>query len=245
MRPRIIDEKPGVNSEGRMQNADSNKRRSNCISALCILPSAFISLVFAALCARSADAQDIGFRGFGDVGAMRMAASDTFNAVVGSPTGVVFGGGVEAVFAQNFFVSVQASRFQKDGSRVFVLNEQVFDLGIPTTVSVTPIEISGGYRFKAGGPQIIPYVGGGVGWYRYSETSDFAAAGEDVHETHTGYHLLGGVEYRLSRLFGVAGEAKWSTVPDGLGQDPNSVSAAFDETNLGGTTFLVKFVVGR
>src|SRR5262245_8768335 len=168
------------------------------------------SLALAALCARSADAQEIGFRGFGAVGATRMAATDSFNAVVGSPTGVVFGGGVEAVFAQNYFVSVRASRFQKDGSRVFVLNEQVFDLGIPTTVRVTPIEISAGYRFKAGGPQLIPYAGGGIGWYRYSETADFASNDDDVKETHTGYHLLGGAEYRLSRLFGVAGEVEWS-----------------------------------
>jgi hypothetical protein len=38
---------------------------------------------------------------------------------------------------------------------------------------------------------------------------------------------------------------QWSTVPDALGQDPNGVSAAFDETNLGGVAFRVKFIVGR
>ncbi|HEY1305316.1 MAG TPA: outer membrane beta-barrel protein [Vicinamibacterales bacterium] len=192
-----------------------------------------------------ADAQSVGFRGFGEFGGTRMAASETFKAVTGSPSGVVFGGGVEAIFAEGLFVNVRASRFQKDGSRVFVLNGEVFDLGIATTVRVTPIEISAGYRFKVGRRQVVPYLGGGVGWYRYSETADFAAAGDDVQETHTGYHVLGGAEYRVSRLFGVAGEIEWSIVPDALGQNPNSVSAAFDETSLGGTTFLVKFIVGR
>jgi opacity protein-like surface antigen len=210
------------------------------------LPFASIAAVaLLSLCAPGAHAQDIGFRGFGQVGGTRFAASDSFKAVLGGPSGVIWGGGVEAIFAQNYFVNVRASRFQKDGPRVFVLNQQVFDLGVPTTVRVTPIEVSGGYRFKAGGPQLIPYAGGGIGWYRYSETADFASNGDDLKETHTGYHVLGGVEYRLSRLFGVAGELEWSTVPDALGQDPNSVSAAFDETNLGGTTFLVKVVVGR
>jgi hypothetical protein len=49
----------------------------------------------------------------------------------------------------------------------------------------------------------------------------------------------------LSRLFGVSGEIEWSIVPDALGQDPNSASAAFNETDLGGATVRVKFVVGK
>ena len=203
------------------------------------------TLALVAIGVSRADAQDIGFRGFGEFGGTRMAASESFKAVTGSPSGVMFGGGVEVVFAEGLFVNVRASRFQKDGSRVFVLGDQVFNLGIATTVRVTPVEVSAGYRFKVGRRQVVPYLGGGVGWYRYSETADFAGAGDDVNETHTGYHVLGGAEYRLSRLFGVAGELEWSIVPNALGQNANSVSAAFDETSLGGTTFLAKFIVGR
>lgn len=203
------------------------------------------SLMLVAVCISDVQAQDIGFRGFADVGGTRFAAGQSFDAVLGTHTGVVFGGGVEAIVARDFFVNVRASWFQKDGTRVFVLNEEVFDLGIPTTVRVTPVQITGGYRFKVGRRQIVPYVGGGVGWYRYSETSDFAASDEDVSETFTGYHLLGGAEFRVARLFGVSGEVEWSGVPNALGQNPNSVSAAFDETDLGGITFRVKFVVGK
>jgi opacity protein-like surface antigen len=210
-------------------------------------PTWFVSMVSLALvmCLRDAQAQDIGFRGFADLGGTRFTAGQSFDAVLGTHTGVVFGGGVEVIVARDFFINVHASRFQKDGTRVFVLNEEVFDLGIPTTVRVTPVQITGGYRFKVGRRQIVPYVGGGVGWYRYSETSDFATGDEDVSETFTGYHLLGGAEVRLSRLFGVSGEVEWSGVPDALGQSPNSVSAAFDETDLGGVTFRVKIVVGK
>jgi opacity protein-like surface antigen len=208
-----------------------------------------VALAGVALALASPDAalaQGPSLRGFGDVGGTRFTASDTFTAVLGSPSGVVFGGGVEAVLPQRVFVSVRASRFQKDGTRVFVFGDEVFDLGIATTVKITPIELTAGYRFTLNdSPRLVPYAGGGIGWHRYEETSDFAADSENVKETHTGYHLLGGAEFRLSRWFGISGEAQWSTVADAIGQDPDSASAAFDETDLGGVTFRVKAVVGR
>jgi opacity protein-like surface antigen len=204
-----------------------------------------IVVVLVGLDAPTASAQGIGFRGFGDVGGIRFAAAQSFDAVLGTHSGFEFGGGVETVLPSGIFVNVRASRFQKDGTRVFVLSDQVFDLGIPTTVKVTPVQVTGGYRFKVGRRTIVPYLGGGAGWFRYSETSEFAEAGEDVSETFTGYHVLGGAEWRMSRSIGVSGEAEWSTVPDALGQNPSAVSAAFNETDLGGLTFRVKIVVGR
>jgi opacity protein-like surface antigen len=202
-------------------------------------------LVYATLGARTAAAQGIGFRGFGDVGGTRFAAAQSFDAVLGTHAGVVFGGGVETVLQSGIFVHLRASRFQKDGTRVFVLNDRVFDLGIPTTVRVTPIQVTGGYRFTVGRRRIVPYLGGGVGWFRYSETSDFADSGDNVADTFTGYHLLGGAEWRMTHIVGVAGEAEWSTVRDALGENPSGVSSAFDETDLGGVTFRGKIVVGR
>jgi opacity protein-like surface antigen len=204
-----------------------------------------LPLVLIALDARPASAQGFGFRGFGDVGGTRFTASQSFDALLGTHSGFEFGGGVETVLPSGIFVNLRASRFQKDGTRVFVLNDEVFDLGIPTTVKVTPVQVTGGYRFKVGRRTIVPYLGGGVGWFRYSETSEFAEAGEDVSDTFTGYHFLGGAEWRMSRSIGVSGEAEWSTVPDALGQNPSGASAAFNETDLGGVTFRVKIVVGR
>ena len=71
----------------------------------------------------------------------------------------------------------------------------------------------------------MPYGGGGIGRHRYEETSEFAEASENVEESFTGYHLLGGVEFRATRWIGAAGELQWATVPDALGQDPNGVSS--------------------
>ena len=184
-------------------------------------------------------------RAFADFGYTTFTAADSFEATLGSAAGAVFGGGAEVVLPQRIFFGVRVSRFQAEGERVFVDNGERFGLGIPMRVSITPLLVSAGYRF--GGPRSIvyPYVGGGIGWHKYEETSDFAEADEDVSEVFTGYHVLGGAEYRVSRLVGIAGEAEWATVPDALGQNALSVSAAFDETDLGGFSVRVKLVIGR
>jgi opacity protein-like surface antigen len=197
---------------------------------------------------RTAPRPQISIRGFGDLGLTRFAAADTFDATLGSSAGLFFGGGGEVVMPRRLFVNVRISRFQKSGERVFVDDDgEVFPLGIDMKVTMTPVEVSGGYRFQPRGAtrSITPYAGGGIGWHRYSETSDFAGAGEDVSETSTGYHALGGVEFRRGRWFAVGGEAQWTMIPDALGSDISSASEAFDETNLGGFGFRIRVVVGR
>lgn len=186
-------------------------------------------------------------RGFGDIGLTRFAAADTFKATLGSSSGVMFGGGVEVVLPQRVFFNVRMSRFQKTGERVFVDDDEVFPLGIEMKVGITPVEVTGGYRFQPRGRtrSVIPFVGGGVGWHKYSEKSDFAQAGDDVDETFTGYHALGGVEFRMSRWFGMTGEAQWTTVSDALGSAVSGASELFGESNLGGLGFRVRFVIGK
>jgi opacity protein-like surface antigen len=193
----------------------------------------------------SSQPDTFSLRGFADVGGTTFTAAESFNAIFGTRTGIVFGGGVEGVLPQHVFFNVQASRFSKSGSRAFVSDGQVFDLGIPTDVTITPFEINAGYRFAPNRAPIIPYLGGGIGWHRYKETSQFAVTTENVDETFRGYQILGGVEFRLGRLFGAAAEAQWTTVPNALGQNATAVSTAFNETNLGGTTIRGKFVIGR
>ena len=196
--------------------------------------------------ARPATRQPLAIRGFGDLGIVQFAASDTFDATLGSPSGVFFGGGVEIVLPQQWFVGLRLSHFGKSGERVFVDDNEIFPLGIDMKVAITPIEVSAGYRFGPGGRnrKVIPYLGGGIGWHRYSETSDFAEPGENVSKTFTGYHILGGAEYRLSRMFAIAGEGQWTTIAEAL-SGVSSAADAFGESNLGGIGFRVRFVVGR
>ena len=193
----------------------------------------------------AARAQGVAFRGYADVGATTFTAKRSFEAVLGSATGVLYGGGIDVVLPKHIFVDVGASRFQKNGSRVFVNNGQVFNLGIPTTIKVTPIELTGGYRFALSTSSFVPYVGAGIGWRQYEETSQFATASENSSRTFRGYAVIGGLEYRVIDWLGVSGEVTFARVPNALGQDPNGVSAAFGETDLGGTSVVVKFVVGR
>lgn len=197
------------------------------------------------LSASAAQAQTWSAGGFVDVGATRFTASNSFEAVFGSPVGVPFGGGGEVVLPRGLFAGVRVSRFQKTGERVFVFEGETFRLGIDTDVRIVPIEVTGGYRFGDRDRRLIPYLGGGVGWHRYSETSEFAEDDENVKETHRGFHVLGGAELRVARWAAVAGEVQWTTVPDALGNDPNGAAAAFDEDDLGGIAARVKFVVGR
>jgi opacity protein-like surface antigen len=173
------------------------------------------------------------------------AAAESFEAVLGSRSGAMFGAGGEARWRGGLFAGARVSRFQESGTRVFVHQGEVFDLRIPSTVTIIPIEVVAGYRFVPRRGRLVPYAGGGVGWHRYEERGDFAGSGENVRDTFTGYHVLGGVEWRTSRLIGVAGEAQWTTVPDALGQHPDSVSAAFGEKDLGGAGFRVRVIIGR
>lgn len=194
---------------------------------------------------RPAPEPTIRVRAFGDIGARTFTASKSFEAVLGSRTGVVFGGGAEVLVGRKLFVSAGVSRFQKDGERVVVANGQAFPNGVATTISIMPIEVSAGWRFTAPRRTVIPYVGGGLGLHRYKETSDFATADEDAQFTKTGFQVLGGAEWRASRWLGVAGEAAWMSVPNAFDGGTTSAAASFGENNLGGAVFRVKVVIGR
>jgi opacity protein-like surface antigen len=204
-----------------------------------------LALLLIACSPLAVDAQVASVRGFIDAGATLFSASDSFEAITGSSVAPVAGGGAEVVFRSNLAVNVRISRVRKEGERVFVHEGETFSVGIPTTISIRPVEVGGGYQFRNPRTRLTPYVGGGIGWHRYSETSDFAEASENVNETFTGYHLLGGAEFRILRWFSAGGEAQWTSIPNALGDDPNSASAAFGETNLGGASFRVKFIIGR
>ena len=92
---------------------------------------------------------------------------------------------------------------------------------------------------------MVPYGGGGVGWYRYQETSPNSDDSDNVNATSVGYQVMGGAEIPLSRWFAAAAEAQFASVPKALGNDSSGVASLYNEHNLGGFTVRVKFVVGR
>lgn len=187
---------------------------------------------------------DIGVRGFGMFGNMTFTAKDSFEAVLDRSGGPIFGGGGQVLLPWNIYVEVGAWRFKQEGERVFIGPAgEVFRLGIPVEVTVTPLEVTGGYRFRMISPRFTPYAGVGFSSYRYKETSEFAEPSEDVNERFSGFHLQAGAEYQVMQWLAVGGEVGWSSVADALGE--GGVSAHFNEDDLGGTSVRLKFSIGR
>ena len=213
---------------------------------LAIVPAALALLLASPLAAAAQVTRTApSIEGYAMFGGIQFAASESFDAIVGETSGPIRGGGLRlGLGLGGLFFDVGAWHYGAQGERVFVFEDEVFQLGIPVDVKVTPIEISVGWRFRIPKlSKVIPYAAGGLTSLRYEETSDFPGPSEDFDGTFNGYHVLGGAEYKIMRWLGVAGEASWSTIPDAIGKA--GVSKAFNETDLGGTSVRLKVTIGQ
>jgi hypothetical protein len=169
----------------------------------------------------------------------RFAAQQSFDAVFGQTVQPFFGGGLSAAFANGVFVDVAVSRFKKTGQRAFFFEGQSFPLGIPLTVTETPVEVTAGGRFRVT-PNAVAYGGGGIGSYGYQESSDFDSP---FSARHVGYLVVGGIEVRVSRWIGVSGDAQYSHVTGIVGA--GGISKDTGETDLGGIGARFRLILGR
>lgn len=217
------------------------------LSSLVLVATLAMALPVAAQTAtrRSSAPRSVAIGGYAMAGTFSFAAADSFDAILGSTSGTIIGGGATVGLPfGGLFVDVGAWQFSGSGERALVIDGQVIPLGIPLDITMVPIEVSAGWKFRIRRlPKLIPYVAGGYTSVSYKETSSFSAAGEDTNERFGGYHLRGGAEFKLTRWLGLAGEAAWTTVPDAIGS--GGVSAAFNEDDLGGTSFRARITVGR
>jgi hypothetical protein len=189
-----------------------------------------------------ASAQDVTPSVYVTYGSTQFAAADTLDAVTGSSgaSGFGVGGSVQRLW-RDLFVDVAFSQQKIDGERVFVHEGETFRLGIPIEIRFRPLDVVGGWRFRAG--RLSPYAGGGLTWMSYRERSAFAAAGDDVDEGKAGGVILGGVDVDVLRLLRVGGELRYRTVNGVLGR--GGASDLFGEDDLGGVAFAVRVSVGR
>lgn len=202
-------------------------------------------LLAALLCASSASAQpappgqpmsksSTAIRGFAIFDVDAIAATKSFEAVLGTSTLTAPGAGAEVVdLWKHLFLRFAVSRMQRTGSRVFVDGGQVYDLGIPLTLTMTPIEGGAGWRF-ASRSRFTPYVGGAFLSLNYEETSNFATSDENVSERHTGGAAFGGVDVKMWKGIFVGGEAQYRSIP--TPDAARGVSKEFGENDLGGFT---------
>jgi hypothetical protein len=186
-------------------------------------------------------APTFSIRAFGLLTEQAFAAPTTFDAIFGSSNGPFFGGGAQVVHRDGWFGEFSVSRFKKDGERAFRSGGQSFQLGIPLTATITPVEVTGGYRFTLRRHRnIVPYVGAGIGSYGYRETSGFS---DDVDTRHVGYLATGGLEVRVHRWVALAVDGQFTHVPGILGN--GGISEDVNEKDLGGTAVRFKFIIGR
>lgn len=191
--------------------------------------------------APSASSSRIGLRAYGVVELNTLAAKDSFDAVLGTSRLTALGGGADVVdIWKHLFARVAVTRARKTGTRIFVANGQVFPLGIPLTVTMTPIEVGGGWRFASSRDRrLTPYAGAAFLLMGYTETSSFAEAAENTSERFPGQTVFGGAEFRIVKWLVASGEAQYRRVPNAIGA--GGVSQDFGETDLGGFTARVTF----
>ena len=189
-----------------------------------------------------AAAQGISFRAYGMFAQQSFDAHETFSAVFDTSSGSFFGGGLNITDDDKYYLDIGASRFKQTGQRAFVNAGQTFKTGIPLTATIIPLEFTAGYRFSKG-KRVRPYAGAGVGTYRYEETSNFAADGENVDTRHVGAIFEGGAEFRINQWIGASADVHYTYVPGILGN--GGISKDEGETSLGGFQFRVKFLVGK
>jgi hypothetical protein len=186
---------------------------------------------------------------YGTAGLFLPTAKDSFDAILDKTSGLDFGAGAQIAWQSGrlggLFVGVDVSRFEETGQRVFVHEGEVFPLGIPLTLTLTPLEVTAGYRVaptrrRGGRVEATPvayFAGGGVGTVGYTESDDDG----DVSERFTSYHVMGGADVTVWGPLQIGAEARYRWVPDGLGA--GGVSDAFNETDLGGATIRVRIGV--
>ena len=219
------------------------RRRSGQPLRVALGVLAVVCLVSRPAAAQSAnEAPSLALRPFVVVTGQAFAAKETFEAVFGESIQPFYGGGLELVSRAGVYLDITASRFKKTGERAFRANGQTFRLGIPLEVTITPIELSTGYRFGTA-RAVVPYVGVGVGWYRYRETSDVADPDENVDTREAGFLAGSGVDFRAVRWFRVGVDVRYTRVPGILGE--GGISQETGEDDLGGVAARIKFTIGR
>lgn len=178
-------------------------------------------------------------RGFAQAGGNLFTARNSFETILGSAFGTVYGAGGQIVLGSGVFAEVSVEQLRKTGTRVLASGTQLYSLPIADVVTLTPVHVTAGYREQKYG-RAVPYLGVGLGWQTLREETPSVAT---ARRSHLGYHVVGGAEFSVLPWVSVAGEVQHTVVPGVLGE--TGASALFAEDDLGGTAFRVKLIVGR
>jgi hypothetical protein len=214
--------------------------RSACAVAAVVLAVPAVARAAAGTADQAGSSSPVGVRAYGIVDLDAVAAKQSFEAVLGTSQLRAFGGGVDVVnIWKHVFVRAAVTRARKTGIRAVVSGGLVFPNGIPLTLTLTPVEVGGGWRFATAG-RVTPYFGVAFLSMGYTERSKFAEPGEDTDERFKGQDVFGGAEVGIARWLVASGEAQYRRVPNAL--SAGGISTDFGESDLGG--FTVRFSIG-
>lgn len=167
-------------------------------------------------------------------------ASDTWDAVYGD-TMTQYGVQVELRFHDpSWFVALAVDRGSVDGEAVAPLpGGGTVPTGTETELTMTPIHLTvGGIALADRAWQV--YYGGGLTRLEWEDENIL----DPVDTTDDGFHALVGLRHERGRV-GFAGEARWSTIPDAIGE--GGASEFFGEDDWGGLSahLVLSFRLGR
>jgi len=192
--------------------------------------TALMAIIAAALtfAASNADASG-GF--YFRLGYFSPTAQDSFEPVYGPGMGQFGLGGVIYVARERLAIEFGVDVAAKAGKRVYATGEDEWEqTESAQNIGYVPFTATLKYRFIPDS-SVCPFIGGGLGAYYIREESDDENF-EATEGSHGGAHLCGGVEFMADRVFTLTLEARFTTIPDAIGEQ--GTSAYYDETDAGG-----------
>jgi opacity protein-like surface antigen len=155
-------------------------------------------------------------------------ASDSYDAVYGS--GALFYGLLWDWRVREYLViEGEYYHFAKSGERVNRAGDSWVGNGIPEDLTYDSFLATAKYMFRRDkGTQ--PFLGAGLGLYLIDVSSSVGGGSF----SKPGYHLTAGALFMAEKKINITAEVRYSLIPSVLGDNPNSVSAYYGESDAGG-----------
>ncbi len=155
-------------------------------------------------------------------------SSDSYDAVYGSGS-FLYGLLWDWRIRDYLVLEGEYHHFAKSGERVNLVGNSWVRNGIPEDLTYDAFLATAKYMFRRD-KDTQPYLGAGLGYYLIDVSS--SAGGGSFSKP--GFHFTAGALFLAEKKINIAAEARYSLIPSVLGDDPNSVSAYYGDSDAGG-----------